>query len=136
MEFRQLSELHFLKGGSIRMKGKVNSDLGDIVINPEVITTYAGSVAVECFGIVGMAAVNMKDGLVKILKKDSLKHGIHVSINENRISIDFHVIVAYGVNIGTIAQNLIDSVTYKLEETTGMKVEKIRVLVEGVRIID
>ena len=118
------------------MKGKVNSDLGDIVINPEVITTYAGSVAVECFGIVGMAAVNMKDGLVKILKKDSLKHGIHVSINENRISIDFHVIVAYGVNIGTIAQNLIDSVTYKLEETTGMKVEKIRVLVEGVGIID
>ena len=118
------------------MKGKVNSDLGDIVINPEVITTYAGSVAVECFGIVGMAAVNMKDGLVKILKKDSLKHGIHVSIDDNRISIDFHVIVAYGVNIGTIAQNLIDSVTYKLEETTGMKVDKIRVLVEGVRIID
>lgn len=118
------------------MKGKVKSDLGDIVINPEVITTYAGSVAVECFGIVGMAAVNMKDGLVKILKKDSLKHGIHVSINNNRIAIDFHVIVAYGVNIGTIAQNLIDSVTYKLEETTGMKVEKIRVLIEGVRIID
>lgn len=118
------------------MKGRVNSDLGDIVINPEVITTYAGSVAVECFGIVGMAAVNMKDGLVKILKRDSLKHGIHVSIEDNRISIDFHVIVAYGVNIGTIAQNLIDSVTYKLEETTGMKVEKIRVLVEGVRIID
>ena len=118
------------------MKGKVKSDLGDIVINPEVVTTYAGSVAVECFGIVGMAAVNMKDGLVKILKRDSLKHGIHVSIEDNRISIDFHVIVAYGVNIGTIAQNLIDSVTYKLEETTGMKVEKIRVLVEGVRIID
>ena len=118
------------------MKGKVKSDLGDIVINPEVVTTYAGSVAVECFGIVGMAAVNMKDGLVKILKRDSLKHGIHVSIDNNRISIDFHVIVAYGVNIGTIAQNLIDSVTYKLEETTGMKVDRIRVLVEGVRIID
>ncbi|MCR4751251.1 MAG: Asp23/Gls24 family envelope stress response protein [Eubacterium sp.] len=118
------------------MKGKVNSELGDIVINSEVITTYAGSVAVECFGIVGMAAVNMKDGLVRILKRDNLKHGIHVSIEDNRISIDFHVIVAYGVNIGTIAQNLMDSVTYKLEETTGMKVDKIRVLVEGVRIID
>ena len=83
-----------------------------------------------------MAAVNMKDGLVRILKRDNLKHGIHVSIEDNRISIDFHVIVAYGVNIGTIAQNLMDSVTYKLEETTGMKVDKIRVLVEGVRIID
>ena len=118
------------------MKGRVQSDLGDIVINPDVISTYAGSVAVECFGIVGMAAVNMKDGLVKILKKDSLKHGINVTIYENRISLDFHVIVAYGINIATIAENLIDSVTYKLEEATGMKVEKIRVIVEGVRTID
>ena len=118
------------------MKGRVLSDLGDIVINPEVISTYAGSVAVECFGIVGMAAVNMKDGLVKILKRDSLKHGITVSITDNCISIDFHVIVAYGINIATIADNLIENVTYKLEEATGMKVENIRVFVEGVRIID
>ncbi|MBR2562038.1 MAG: Asp23/Gls24 family envelope stress response protein [Eubacterium sp.] len=118
------------------MKGRVQSDLGDIVINPEVISTYAGSVAVECFGIVGMAAVNMKDGLVKILKRDSLKHGINVKIDENRISIDFHVIVAYGINIATIADNLIENVTYKLEEATGMKVDQIRVIVEGVRTID
>ena len=118
------------------MKGKVKSDLGDIVINSEVISTYAGSVAVECFGIVGMAAVNMKDGLVKILKRDSLKHGITVKINENRISLDFHVIVAYGINIATIADNLIENVTYKLEAATGMKVENIRVIIEGVRIID
>ena len=118
------------------MKGRVQSDLGDIVINPDVIATYAGSVAVECFGIVGMAAVNMKDGLVRILKKDSLKHGINVSIDDNRISLDFHVIVAYGINIAAIAENLIESVTYKLEEATGMKVDKIRVIVEGVRTID
>ena len=118
------------------MKGRVNSDLGDIIIDPEVIATYAGSAAVECFGIVGMAAVNVKDGLVKILKRDSLKHGIHVSVNENRISLDFHVIVAYGVNISAIAENLISNVTYKLEEATGMKVENVRIIVEGVRVID
>lgn len=118
------------------MKGRVNSDLGDIIIDPEVIATYAGSAAVECFGIVGMAAVNAKDGLVKILKRDSLKHGIHVSVNENRISLDFHVIVAYGVNISAIAENLISNVTYKLEEATGMKVENVRIIVEGVRVID
>ena len=51
------------------MKGRMNTGLGEIVINPDVIALYAGSVAVECFGIVGMAAVNMKDGLVKLLKK-------------------------------------------------------------------
>ncbi len=118
------------------MKGRVESELGEVVINPDVIATYAGSVAVECFGIVGMAAVNMKDGLVRLLKKDSLKHGINVSIEDNKISLDFHVIVAYGVSITTIAQNLIDSVKYQLEEFTGMKVERVQIEVEGVRVID
>ena len=46
------------------MKGCMSTDLGIITIDPEVIAKYAGTVAVECFGIVGMAAVNMKDGLV------------------------------------------------------------------------
>ena len=63
------------------MKGCMSTELGIITIDSEVIAKYAGSVAVECFGIVGMAAVSMKDGLVKLLKKESLTHGIQVSIS-------------------------------------------------------
>lgn len=118
------------------MKGRMNTGFGEVVINPDVIATYAGSVAVECFGIVGMAAVNMKDGLVKFLRKDSLKHGIMVSIEDNKISLDFHVIVAYGVSISAVSDNLISNVKYKVEEFTGMEIEHIRILVEGVRVID
>ena len=118
------------------MKGRMTNELGSIVIDPNVIATYAGSVAVECFGIVGMAAVSMKDGLVKLLKKESLTHGINVQIKDNRISVDFHVIVSYGVSISAVCDNLIESVKYKLEEFTGMEVEKINVYVEGVRVID
>ena len=110
------------------MKGRMNTGMGEITINTDVIATYAGSVAVECFGIVGMAAVNMKDGLVKLLKKDSLKHGINVTLNENKISLDFHVIVAYGVSIRAVSDNLIANVKYE--------VENINILVEGVRVID
>ena len=117
------------------MKGRMNTGLGEIVINPDVIALYAGSVAVECFGIVGMA-VNMKDGLVKLLKKESLTHGINVSISENKISLDFHVIVSYGVSISAVTDNLINNVKYKVEEFTGMEIEKINILVEGVRVID
>ena len=65
------------------MKGSMSTDFGIITIDPEVIAKYAGSVAVECFGIVGMAAVNMKDGLVRLLKKESLTHGIQVYISED-----------------------------------------------------
>ena len=95
------------------MKGQMDTQYGQIYIDADVIAKYAGSVAVEFFGIVGMAAVNMKDGLVKLLRKDSIKHGINVVINDNKISLDFHVIVAYGVSISAVADNLIGNVKYK-----------------------
>lgn len=114
----------------------MKNDLGSIVIDTNVIATYAGSVAVECFGIVGMASVNMKDGLVKLLRKENLEHGISVKVVDNKISLDFHVIVSYGVSIFAVADNLISNVKYKLEAFTGMEVEKIRIYVEGVRVID
>ena len=88
------------------MKGQIDTQYGKVLVEDDVIATYAGSVAVECFGIVGMAAVNMKDGLVKLLKRDYLTHGISVTIeDENLINIDFHVIVAYGVSICTVSDN-------------------------------
>ena len=119
------------------MKGSMSTDLGIITINPEVIAKYAGSVAVECFGVVGMAAVNMKDGLVKLLKRESLTHGIQIEISdENSLTLNFHVIVAYGVNILSVSDNLMNNVKYKVEEFTGMTVDKINIFVVGVRVID
>ena len=119
------------------MKGSMSTDLGIITIDPEVIAKYAGSVAVECFGIVGMAAVSMKDGLVKLLKKESLTKGIQVGISdENKITLNFHVVVAYGVSISAVTDNLISNVKYKVEEFTGMSVDKINIYIEGGRVID
>ena len=118
------------------MKGSMNTHLGNIVIDPEVIAQYAGSVAVECFGIVGMASVNVKDGLVKLLMKDSITHGISVNIVNNKLILDFHVIVAYGVSIVTVCDNLLRNVKYKVENFTGLEIEKINIFVEGVRVID
>ena len=119
------------------MKGSsINTHLGNITINTEVIAQYAGSVAVECFGIVGMAGINVKDGLVRILKKDSITRGIEVTINNNKLTLDFHVIVAYGVSILAVSDNLISKVKYKVEEFTGIEIEKINIFVEGVRVID
>ena len=119
------------------MKGYVNTMADNVSIDIEVIAQYAGTVAVECFGIVGMASVNMKDGFVKLLKKEYITHGINVSVDdENRLTLDFHVIVAYGVSIKAVADNLINNVKYKVEEFTGLSIEKINIYVEGVRVID
>ena len=118
------------------MKGLMNTQLGAVIIDPEVIARYAGSVAVECFGIVGMAMVNVRDGIVKLLKGDNLTRGVNVQINDNRITLSFHVIVSYGVSISAVSDNLISNVKYKVEELTGMSIEKINIFVEGVRVID
>ncbi len=119
------------------MKGRMSTDIGEVLVDEAVIAQYAGTTAIECFGIVGMAAVNMTDGIVKLLKKDSLTRGINVVIDEdNQITIDFHVIISYGVSIKAVSDNLISNVKYKVEEFTGLEVKKINIFVEGVRVID
>ena len=120
------------------MKGSsMNTHMGNIFVDNDVIAQYAGSVAMECFGIVGMAGVNVKDGLVRLLKMDSMTRGITVSLNiNNKLNLDFHVIVAYGVSVMAVADNLVDNVKYKVEEFTGLKSNTINLIVEGVRVID
>lgn len=118
------------------MKCRISNQIGEIVIDTEVIARFAGTIAIECFGIVGMAAISMKDGLVRLLKRNSLTHGINVSVEDNRLTIDFHVIVVYGVSISAVSDNLIETVKYKVEQFTGIEVEKINIFVEGVRVID
>ena len=119
------------------MKGSsMNTHMGNIVIDNEVIAQYAGSVAVECFGIVGMAGVSRKDGLVKLRKMDSITRGSNVSLDNDKLVLDFHVIVAYGVSILAVTDNLISNVKYKVEEFTGIEIKKINIFVEGVRVID
>ena len=124
-----------MKNSSMK-ETSMNTHMGNIAIDNDVIAQYAGSIAMECFGIVGMAGINVKDGLVKLLKRDSMTRGINVSINNNKLTINFHVIVAYGVSILAVTDNLVSNVKYKVEEFTGIEIEKINIFVEGVRVID
>lgn len=56
--------------------------------------------------------------------------------DENHISISFHIVVAYGVSISAVTENLISNVKYRVEEFSGMPVDKINIYIEGVRVID
>ena len=80
------------------------------------------------------AGNNVKDGFFQLLKVESLTKGIKVIVDENKISIDFHIIVEYGTNISAIADNIISTVKYKIEQTLELEVEKINIFVEGVRV--
>ncbi len=116
------------------MPAKLENEFGVITIENEVIARIAGMAAMDCYGIVGMAAKNVKDGLVQLLKKESLTKGIKITVNENKINLDFHIIVEYGTNISAIADNIISTVKYKIEDSLGLEVENINIFVEGVRV--
>lgn len=115
---------------------KESIKIGEATISSEAVAQLAGSVALECFGIVGMAAISKKDGLMRLITRESLSRGVEIDVEEDEITVTFHVIVAYGVSIMAVTQNLVENVKYKLESFTGMKVKHVEIYVEGVKPID
>ena len=118
------------------MNGSFVTGLGEILVDNDVIAKCAGAAACECFGIVGMSAISVRDGLAKLLRKENLSNGVNVTVENNKLFINLHVIVSYGVNIPSVCQNLVENVKYKVEDTTGLEVKCINIYVEGVRVID
>jgi len=117
------------------MQSKLKNELGNIVIENEVIARIAGLAAMECYGVVGMAAKRLRDGLVHLLKMENLSKGVNVETLENGgLVVSLHIIVDYGTNIVAITNSLKENVKYKVEETVGMPVAEVNILIEGVRV--
>lgn len=107
---------------------------GRIVVSSEVIATIAGLAATECFGVVGMAARGIQDGIAGILGRDNLTRGVGVQVEQGRVIISLGVIVGYGARISEVAHNIIEQVRYAVEEATGLRVSRVNVDVQGVRL--
>ena len=118
------------------MKSSMDTYMGNILVDNNVIANFAGNVALECYGVVGTAKVNMKDGITGLLKKDSMAKGIQVRMENNKLTINLHIIVAYGVSIMAVANNLMSEVKYRVEQFAGLDVEQVNVYIEGVKVVE
>ncbi len=116
------------------MSARKTNSLGEMVIADEVIAVLAGVSAIECYGIVGMASKRATDGLVELLGRENLSKGVKIHTQGEDIIIDLYVIVEYGISIAAVAENIIDTVKYNVENFTGLNVKKVNVTVEGVRV--
>lgn len=116
------------------MAQEIVNNLGRIHISKEVIANIAGMAAMECYGLVGMASQKVQDGLAEMLGRENLSRGVAVSSEEDMLIVDLYVIVEYGTNIGEVANNIIEKVAYTIKNILGLKVKKIHVHVQGVRI--
>lgn len=116
------------------MAAKFTTQFGEINITDDVLATIAGMATTECYGLVGMASKNAKDGLVELLKKDNLGKGVRVVSEGEDLIIDLYIIVEFGTKISTVADNIISKVKYTLESLTGLTVKKVNINVQGVRV--
>ena len=112
----------------------MNTHMGNIVVDNDVIAQYAGSVAIECIGIVGMAGISVKDGIAKILPASKLRRGITLNTTEEGVHVDLFIVVEYGTNMAAVSQNLIDAVSFVLKEQARVPVSGVEVHVQDVRV--
>lgn len=111
---------------------KVKNAKGTILIEEQAIANVASIVASNCFGVAQMAAKNVTEQIWAFLKKDRKDKGIHVSCADNRISIDIHIAVLYGVNIPAITESIAHKISYSVSEYVGFPVDRVNVFVDTI----
>ena len=105
---------------------------GTLVVTDNVIADLVGYAAMESYGVVGMAAPSLQDGIAKLLPTRALHRGVTIKNGEEGIGADLYVIIEYGMNLSTVSNNLADRVRFVLEVYAGLKVKDVTVHVQGI----
>ena len=114
---------------------KVRTDQGKISISNAVFTTITGAAATNCFGVKGMAYRSMTDGIVHLLRPESMSKGVKVTYNDdNTVSIELHIVVENGVNITTVCRSIMGEVKYMVNQNTGVEVREVNVCVDSITV--
>ena len=114
---------------------RLQNEHGCIDIASDVFTILTGDAATNCFGVKGMTVRSVTDGLVHLLKKESMSKGVHITYNEdNTISIELHIAVDQGVNIPVICESITDRVRYQVTKGTGVEIRRIDIFIDSMLI--
>src|SRR5215469_16220885 len=105
---------------------------GRIEVFPTVVGAIAGHAAIECYGVMGMAARGLRDGVATLLRRETLHRGVDVREADGQLAIDLYIVVQYGVRITEVAHNLKSAVRFEVERSTDVPVAEVNVFVQGV----
>jgi len=112
-----------------------NNDHGSVNISTSVYTDIVGTAASNCFGVKGMAARSVKDGVYHLLRKESVGKGVRITYHEDgAISIDLHIVVNHGINLNAMTASIIEQVQYHVKKATGTEVRAVNVYVDSMMI--
>ena len=112
-----------------------NNENGSVNVSTSVYVDIAGTAASHCFGVTGMAARSVTDGVYHLLRKESMGKGVRVDFHEDdTISIELHIIVDHGVNLNAVASSIISEVRYVVNKCTGTEVRSVNVYIDSMMI--
>ena len=116
------------------MECKIKNDIGTIYISEDVMLKVVGYAVLECYGIVAMSSKRAKDGIVEWLGRENLSKGVQLRMVEDMLDVDLYIVVEYGISVSVVCKTNVEVVKYKLESMTGVKVRKVNISVEGIRV--
>jgi len=108
--------------------------LGRIEVSPRVVASIVGHASNECYGVVGMAARGLRDGIAERLNRETVYRGVEVEVREDGLVIELYIIAQYGTRISEVAHNLMSAVKYEVEKTLGVDVIAVNVNVQGIHL--
>ena len=109
------------------------TDAGEIKVGNNVYTNIVGNAATNCFGVKGMAIRSVSDGLVHLLRRESMGKGVLVRTNEDgSISIELHIMIDQGVNIPALGTSIISEVRYIVSKQTETEVRDVDVVIDSI----
>ena len=112
-----------------------NNENGSVSVDSSVYVDIAGTAASNCFGVKGMAARSVKDGVYHLLRKESMAKGVRVEFHEDdTISIELHIMVDHGVNLSAVGASIISEVRYVVSKYTGTQVRAVNVYIDSMMI--
>lgn len=113
---------------------QIENHLGTIEISQEYFSYLIGNAASSCYGVAGMVKSGAKQGLRSLLsRRNYIDEGIRVRSEGDKLIVDLHIMVIYGMNISAIAKSIVNKVRYTVEQATGLEVRKVNVFVDGLK---
>jgi uncharacterized alkaline shock family protein YloU len=104
---------------------------GKVLIADEVLSTIAGTAALEVDGVVAMAG-NITGDIAQILGRKNSSKGVAVEVEGSNVTVTLNIVVRFGSRIQAVSEAVQKRVKTEIENMTGLNAEEINVNVTGV----
>ena len=112
---------------------KNTDEKGSVSISEDVVAVIAATAAMEVEGINSLFPSHGKE-LTDVISKKALSRGVKMHIEEDKITIDVHIIATIGYPVNEVGAEIQKAIKSAVEATIGVTVSAVNVHICGVSL--